>query len=86
MRHYELRRLAEGNGSRTHPEPITALTGFEDRPPHRERFPSNLGVSTNSSCREPGVRKLCNQRRFVLKAPEVEAERAFRDRAEHGDR
>jgi len=32
--------LAEESGSRTHAGPPAAPTGFEVRPPHRERFPS----------------------------------------------
>ncbi len=36
--------VADESGSRTHIELLTAPTGFEVRPPHRERFPSVMVI------------------------------------------
>src|SRR5687768_147755 len=42
--------MAEESGSRTHAGPPAAPTGFEVRPPHRERFPS---VACESAVYQP---------------------------------
>jgi len=35
-----LKKMAEGGGSRTHPSPLKAITGFEDLQDHRALSPS----------------------------------------------
>src|SRR3982751_2012700 len=46
------KQVAEESGSRTHAGPPAAPTGFEVRPPHRERFPSvvNRYILAGETC------------------------------------
>ena len=68
--------LAEESGSRTHTELITALTGFEVRPAHRDRFSSARIMAASGS-----AGKLPDEFSQVVgfKATAIQPKSVFRD-------